>query len=127
MGEVSSGPIQGEHRHEERDLRLRPLILVGVGLVAFIGAALLTMVWLFDYLATRPAPETNYPSPLLERGHLPPEPRLQVSPPRDMQVMRAEESSVLGSYAWVDRQAGIVRIPIVRAMELLTQQAESQR
>jgi hypothetical protein len=84
------------------------------------------MVWLFNYLA-RPAVPRDHLSPLLERGHLPPEPRLQVSPRRDLQVMRAEEDSVLGSYGWIDRQAGIVRIPIARAMELLTQQAEGRR
>jgi hypothetical protein len=106
---------------------VRPLIVAGVGLAAFAGAALLTMVWLFDYLAAHHAPRADYPPPLLERGHLPPEPRLQVSPVRDMQVMRAEENLVLRSYEWVDRQAGIVRIPIARAMELLTQQAESPR
>jgi hypothetical protein len=44
-----------------------------------------------------------------------------------MQVMQAQEDAVLGSYAWVDRQNGIVRIPITRAMELLTQQAGGRR
>jgi hypothetical protein len=127
MGEVSTGPLQGEPRHEERDVRLRPLIVGGVGLAAFAGAALLTMVWLFDYLAAHHAPRADYPPPLLERGHLPPEPRLQVSPVHDMRVMRAEENSVLRAYEWVDRQAGIVRIPIARAMELLTQKGEDQR
>jgi hypothetical protein len=38
----------------------------------------------------------------------------------------------LGSYAWVDRQAGIVQIPVERAMSLLVKDdtqaaAESER
>jgi hypothetical protein len=33
---------------------------------------------------------------------------------------------MLQSYGWVDRQAGIVRIPICRAMELLIEKAEPQ-
>jgi hypothetical protein len=125
MDEASSEAVHGQRRHEERDVRLRPLLLAAGGVAIFAGAALLTMVWLFNYLA-RPAVQPDRPSPLLERGHLPPEPRLQVSPRRDLQVMWADEESVLGSYGWVDRQAGIVRIPISRAMELLTRQAEDR-
>jgi hypothetical protein len=33
--------------------------------------------------------------------------------------MLAEENAALATYGWVDRDAGIVRIPIERAMELL--------
>jgi hypothetical protein len=126
MDEVSSGADLAEHQHEERDVRLRPLIIFGVGLAIFAGTALLMMVWLFDYLVARRAPEADYPSPLLETGRPPPEPRLQVSPRHDMRLMRAEENSMLQSYGWVDRQAGIVHIPIGRAMDLLIEKAEPQ-
>jgi hypothetical protein len=126
MGEASSGAHLAEHRHEERDVRLRPLVIFGAGLAVFTGAALLAMVWLFDYLAARPAPEADAPALLLETGRPPPEPRLQVSPQHDMRLMRAEEDSMLQSYGWVDRQAGIVRVPISRAMELLIEKAEPQ-
>jgi hypothetical protein len=127
MSEVSSSADHAKYQHEERDVRVRLLILAAAGLAIFTGTALLAMVWLFDYLATRRAPEADYPSPLLETARLPPEPRLQSSPQRDMRVMRGEENAVLGSYGWVDRQAGIVRIPITRAMELLANEAEQRR
>ena len=126
MGEAPSGAHRAEHRHEERDVRLRPLITFGAGLAMFTGAVLLAMVWLFDYLTARPAPEADAPALLLETGRPPPEPRLQVSPRHDMRLMRAEEDSMLQSYGWVDRQAGTVRIPIGRAMELLIEKAEPQ-
>src|SRR3989442_5282615 len=61
------------------------------------------------------------PSPIAEARapRLPPGPRLQSSPVLDMEQLRAREDSVLTSYGWVDRQAGIGRIPIDRAVELL--------
>src|SRR2546426_11208283 len=61
------------------------------------------------------------PSPIAEARapRPPPEPRLQSSPVRDMEELRAREDSVLTSYGWVDRQAGIGRIPIDRAVELV--------
>lgn len=50
-----------------------------------------------------------------------PEPRLQVSPPLDLKEMIASNNAVLNSYGWVDPKAGIVRIPIDRAIEILAQ------
>ena len=50
-----------------------------------------------------------------------PEPRLQIAPQLDLAAMRAREETELHSYGWVDRQAGVVRLPIDRAMELMVQ------
>jgi hypothetical protein len=54
-----------------------------------------------------------------------PAPREQVSPRVDLETFRAQENAELNSYGWIDRQAGTVRIPIARAMELLSQRAAS--
>jgi hypothetical protein len=40
---------------------------------------------------------------------------------------RRAERAMLGRYGWVDRQAGLVRIPIERAMELYVQQRAARR
>lgn len=50
-----------------------------------------------------------------------PAPRLQVAPQIDLAELRAREEAELNSYGWIDRKAGIVRIPIERAMDLLVQ------
>jgi hypothetical protein len=49
---------------------------------------------------------------------MPPAPRLQVDPPADLAAFRAAEATALTSYAWEDRAAGVVRIPIDRALAL---------
>jgi hypothetical protein len=36
-----------------------------------------------------------------------------------MQELRAAETQILTSYGWVDQGAGVARIPIARAMEIL--------
>jgi len=43
---------------------------------------------------------------------------LQPAPAADLKSYRGEKRSELDSYGWVDRQAGVARIPIERAMEL---------
>ena len=54
--------------------------------------------------------------PILAR---PAYPKLQVSPPLDLEQFRAREESEMNSYGWINRTAGVVRVPIDRAMELV--------
>ena len=104
--------------HETRDMSVRPIAMFVLGLFVFISVTLVLMVGLFDYFATRQARLDVPPSPLATR-ELPPEPRLQVAPRKELREVQAAEDTVLNSYGWVDRKAGIVRIPISLAMELL--------
>jgi cytochrome c5 len=46
-------------------------------------------------------------------------PPRQALPDRELREMRAAEDAALNSYGWVDTRAGIVRIPIDRAIEML--------
>jgi hypothetical protein len=119
MGEMPRSAEHARHGHEERDVQLRPLIISGMGLAIIAGLSLLAMWLLFDYFAARRARLEVAPSPVFEARQLPPEPRLEVSPQQDLRQIRAAEMALLHSYGWVDRQAGIVRIPIERAIELL--------
>jgi hypothetical protein len=50
-----------------------------------------------------------------------PEPRLQVDYFSDLDRIRADWSQHLNTYGWLDKNAGVVHIPIERAMELTLQ------
>jgi len=50
-----------------------------------------------------------------------PAPRLETNEPAEINDFRIQEETKLHSYGWVDEQAGVVRIPIDRAMELVAQ------
>ena len=50
-----------------------------------------------------------------------PPPNLQTLPTLDLTAFRAREDSVLHSNGWVDKAAGVVRIPIDEAMRLLVE------
>jgi hypothetical protein len=60
------------------------------------------------------------PSVAASRAYFP-YPREQISPLADLQMFRAQEETELNSYGWIDRKAGVVRIPIDRAMDLIVQ------
>ena len=53
------------------------------------------------------------------------EPALQVDEAAELEEMRTKENELLSSYGWVDKDAGIVRIPIDRAIELTAEQGLS--
>ncbi len=106
-------------RYEKRDVNVRQVTLFGVGLVVVIGIGAIVSMWfVFKYLAFRTTPGPP-PSPLFEAQALPPGPRLQATPAMDLKAHRAAEESRLHSYGWVDRNAGIVRIPVEQAMDLV--------
>ena len=58
-------------------------------------------------------------TPFETARELPPGPRLQTYAPLDLKRYRDGQNGILDSYGWVDPKAGIVRIPISRAMDLL--------
>ncbi len=114
-------PKNAEHGHEHKDVDIRAIAKFGIGLLLCVLAAALLMKWMFDWLAARQARMEQPPSPLAQPAKLPPEPRLQVAPAENLKKLRAEENALLRRYEWVDADAGIVRIPIERAMELLSE------
>jgi hypothetical protein len=110
----------GAPRHETTDANVKAVFVFGAGLLA-VAIAIHVMVWLlFRYFDTE-AKYTlvpQYPIAISHEQELPPEPRLQTNPREDLLELRAREDALLATYGWVDRNAGVVRIPIDRAMQL---------
>jgi hypothetical protein len=108
--------------HEESDVNIRAIFGFGAGMVA-VGIVLALAVFvLFRYFAAQEKLQTTTEYPLAAGQDLqPPEPRLQTNPREDLRELRVKEEALLGSYGWVDKNAGIVRIPIDRAMTLTLQ------
>jgi hypothetical protein len=105
--------------HEESDVNIGAVFKIGTGLVV-LAAAIHVVVWLvFMYFDRREATNlrAQYPLAAGQELRLPPAPRLQVTPRQDLRDLRAREDQVLNSYQWVDRSAGVVRIPIAEAMK----------
>jgi hypothetical protein len=62
--------------------------------------------------------EQLYPLAVGQGGRLPPAPRLQQFPRDELYEFRAQEENLLQRYGWMNREAGIVHIPIEEAMRL---------
>jgi len=48
-----------------------------------------------------------------------PQPRLLVNEPANLAELRTHEHEILTTYGWMDQSAGVVRLPIERAKELI--------
>jgi hypothetical protein len=113
--------------HEEGDENTTGIIKFGVALAIGIAVICLLMWALFKIFKTVTAEEEAQPPPLFRGERLPPEPRLQGMPghqnfpSEDIREFRAKEDAQLNSYGWVDRQAGIVHIPIDEAKRLIVE------
>ena len=108
--------------HEERDVTFKYIAGAGIGLFVLIIASVIGMRLLFDFYLAREIRSSPAANPLAaSRPQEPPAPRLQPKPIEQLQRLRSEENVTLGSYGWVDRSQGIVRIPIERAMDLVAE------
>jgi len=113
-------PIDPSEGYEHRDADTRTLLKYGLGLVLVLAAVLLSMKWMFWYFA-KSQPLGPPASPFENARVLPPEPRLQAKPRADLRNYCGEQMQKLDTYAWVDSDNGIVRIPIDRAMDVTVQ------
>jgi hypothetical protein len=107
--------------HEESDVNVRGIFVFAAGLAIVAIMIHLAVLGLFEYFDGREAGGPAQHRLAAEEPRLPPEPRLQIAPRQDLANFRAREDEILNGYHWVDKQAGIVRIPIAEAMKLTVQ------
>jgi hypothetical protein len=103
--------------HEETDADASSVGRFGAILVLVLVLSLVLLFGLFRYFQSREGAGVATVDPTKSF----PEPRLQKTPVNDLKEVRDAENQVLHSYAWVDPQKGVVRIPIDRAIDLLAQ------
>ncbi|MBM3280343.1 MAG: hypothetical protein FJY95_20025 [Candidatus Handelsmanbacteria bacterium] len=105
--------------HETSDVQPRPLVkTAGVlaGLVFFSIVGMIVLYKVFDYYLPK---EDKPRHPLADSRYVSTAPRLQPDPPALKKELHQVENGVLGGYDWTDKEKGLVRIPIARAIELV--------
>jgi hypothetical protein len=105
-----------EVRRETPDVATQAVLVVALGFLAFVA---LSLVALRGYYAW------SVREPVVSPPRAFAEPRLQSDPRADLARLRAEQTGRLQGYAWVDRERGVARIPIERAMALLADQGQA--
>lgn len=121
-----------EAEFEREDLPAKSVLLFLVGLAVVCVLAVLVLKGMYSYLdgyerrhepVQNPLVQTTADTRSVSPGDVTkfPQPRLETNEPREIDDFRVQEERTLHSYGWLDQQAGVVRIPIARAMELVAQ------
>jgi hypothetical protein len=110
-------PIVGSG-HEDSDVAVRPLAIFLAGLAGSLVAVGAICAWLFSVFLAESQQADVAPGPRAEVERRTPGPLLQHSPREERDELRAAEERRLHAAEWIDRDRGIARIPIERAIEL---------
>jgi hypothetical protein len=117
---------------ERQDLGSRPIVGFIISLIV-VGVLTYYVLWgMFHFLdaferkhqrpvspMVRAEKDTRLVTPATIQQF--PEPRLEDNERTELNNFRYAEEEKLNSYGWVDQNAGVVHIPITRAMELVAQ------
>ncbi|HEY1725480.1 MAG TPA: hypothetical protein VGF89_08655 [Steroidobacteraceae bacterium] len=104
---------ESQSSHEPSGIAVRDLLrIAAVIAVAVVAVAILIR------LLVRERVGALHASGRATAAMVPPAPRLQPDPHADLESMRAEQRSLLSSWAWTDASQHYARIPIERAMQI---------
>jgi len=108
--------------HETDEGNVRAIALTAIGFAIAVVLILLFVYGIFRYL-NRMASVSVPVNPMAEtdREQIPRSPRIEAYPARELEDLHGREHRILSTYGWTDKNAGIVRIPIDRAIELQLQ------
>ena len=90
----------------ESDPRSAPTVLVGT-----VGLVLLAVILLLLEVLYQRTSQAEIERKVVDEQ------------PQELRQLEARQLEQLGGYAWVDRERGIVKVPLERAMELVIDEA----
>jgi hypothetical protein len=113
--------VQKHDGYEKSDAEVKVVIKFLAGLAVLLVVVMLMMSGFYDFLEYTFGRTDAEVSPLVDVAQIPPEPRLQANPAEDLVLIRGWEEERLNSYQWVDEDTGTFRIPIERAIQIVSE------
>lgn len=113
--------------HEESDINVRAIIwfvIVLTGITLAVDVAMWGMFKGLEWYEVKndpPVSPLSMPAAGPNGGPMP-APGLQTEPWKDLKEFRAAQNAYLHGYGWIDEHAGVARVPIGKAKELLLKQ-----
>jgi hypothetical protein len=107
--------------HEAETISVRGVFTFAVGLVVLGVVINLVLGLAMGLFSARESRNQAARPSLLATPVEPPPHGLQGNPPVDRAREQERQLADLNSYGWVDREAGIVHIPVARAMDILAE------
>ena len=127
---AQSVPVDPESlaQHYERDdVAVRGIVRFGVAIALAIVVACAVLYFVMCAWTAQPLTTRMQFEPALVTPAVVPGPGLDAAPETSLELMVQRERTRLHDYGWVDRDAGLVRIPIDAAMQVLVAQGVDAR
>ena len=130
---IKHGKTSARGEFEREDMSARSVFSFLIGLAAVCVLVYFILRGMYVYLDAYQKAHQPPQSPLVKTTEADtrmvgpeditkfPQPRLEKDERLEINDFRLEEEKMLNSYGWVDQQAGVVHIPIERAMQLVAQ------
>ena len=120
-------PEGAGHEHTDAKVWLIVKFLIWLAVSAVVIHFGLGLFYTLMIVQSREVGEQRYPLAAAQEQRLPPAPRLQQFPQNELDQFRFQEEELLQNYGWMNRNAGIVHIPIAEAMRLTVERGLSAR
>ncbi len=121
--EYGPTPADAQHEHTDIEPSVASKFAIWLAISMVISAVIVYGTFWFFEAGEESAEQAGITYPLaVGLVREPPTPRLQTQPFKDLYLLRQHETERLTAYGWVDKGAGVVRLPIDRAMERLLEQ-----
>ena len=105
--------------HEVTDVQASPLAQVAIAIAVLLLGSFFAMFILFRIFNYYQPLFDELPHPLATARQVTAGPKIQIDPPRQKFDLLETEEQILSTYGWVNKDVGVARIPIGRAMEIL--------
>ena len=130
--QIGNHEMSGQGGYEHEDLSPRGVMYFMLGLAVVVVVIYLIVFGMYHFLDTYEkthqtavgpmvAPETDTRAVTHADTQVFPQPRLEESERSQLRQFIEQEDDKLATYNWVDKDKGIVQIPIDRAMDLIVQ------
>ncbi len=120
--EYGPTPSGAKYEHTDIDASIGYKFALWLTVAMFVGLGIVYgTFWMFEGRARAAnAAAQKYPLAVGQTKE-PPAPNLQKQSFKDVYLLRQSEAATLGTYGWVDKDAGVTHIPIDRAIEVMLQ------
>ena len=108
-----------EKGYEDYHLNIGPVLAATAGIIFIAILSFIAMWAMFLGLEQAVIYMTDDPPPMAAHQKPYEGPLIQTVPSEELTQVRAETNRTLTEYGWVDRDAGVVHLPIERAIDLV--------
>ena len=118
--EYGPTPPGAKYEHTDIDVNVGYKFGLWLAISMFISIGIVTGVFKLFESQGHSANVLAQKYPLAVGQHKePPTPHLQSQPFKDVYTLRQAEAAKLSSYGWVDKEGGVARLPIDRAIDVM--------